>query len=117
MTEKFSQRPYFFKLTEIHDTDNINFTPKKFAGAVSLNRSPRPGSQGSHWLGHLPSLALLLYKKKKTSGTEVRRIWDVKIRFVGFIRFVGLNYVHIKKIRFVNVMVRSYSVGHLDSVK
>ena len=56
-------------------------------------------------------------RKKKTSGTEVRRIWDVKIRFVGFIRFVGLNYVHIKKIRFVNVIVRSYSFGHLDSVK
>ena len=38
-------------------TTNINFTPKKYAGAVA----------SSHWLGHLTSLSLLLYKKKHIS--------------------------------------------------
>ena len=67
-----------------------------------------------HWLGLRPSLlspvALLLYKKK-TSGTEVRRTPDVKLRFVDF------NFGQIPKIRFVVVMVRSYSFGNLDLVK
>ena len=56
---------------------NINFTPKKYAGAVGLN----------------------------------------KLRFVGFIRFDGFNFSQIQKIRFVVVMVWSYSFGDLDSVK
>ena len=77
---------------------NINFTPKKYASAVGLDRSPSPSS---HWLGHLPSLASpvasLLYKKK-TSGTEVRRTPDVKLRFVGF------NFSHIQKVMFVVVI-------------
>ena len=67
-----------------------------------------------HWLGHLPSLAtsvaLLLYKKK-TSGTEVRRAPDIRLRFVGF------NFGHVQLLRFVVVMVWSYSFGHLESVK
>ena len=58
----------------------------------------------------------LLYKKK-TSGTEVRGTPDVKSRFVGFIRFVRFHFGQIQKIRFVVVMVQSYSFGHLDSVK
>ena len=36
---------------------------------------------------------------------------------VEFFRFVGLNFGQIQKIRFVVVMVRSYSFGLLDSVK
>ena len=91
-------------MTEIHDT----------AGAVSLDRSPSPGLQ-AHWLGHLPSLISLLYKKK-TSGKEVRRTLDVKLRFVGFIRLVGFNFGHIQLLMFVIVMFRSYSFGHLESV-
>ena len=65
----------------------------------------------------LASLVALLLYKKKTSGTEVRRTPDVKLRFVGFIRFVSFNFGQIQKIRFIVVMVRSYSFGHLDSVK
>ena len=61
-------------MTEIHDTDKIMMV-------VSLDRSPSLTSP----------VALLLYKKK-TSGTEVRRTQDVKLRFVGFIRFVGYNF-------------------------
>ena len=53
-------------------------------------------------LGHLPSLASLLYKKK-TSGIEVRRTPDVKLRFVGFTRFVSFNFGHIQKVMFVVV--------------
>ena len=55
--------------------------------------------------------------RKKTSDREVRRTPDVKLRFVGFIRFVGFNFGHVQLLRFVVVMVRSYSFGHLDSVK
>ena len=54
---------------------------------------------------------------KKKSGTEVRRTPDVKLRFVGFIRFVGFNFGHVQLFRLVVVMVRSYSFGHLDLVK
>ena len=60
-----NNQPYFFNLTEIHDTDKHYVYTKKYAGAVSLDRSP--------------SLASLLYKKKK-SGTEVRRTLDVRLR-------------------------------------
>ena len=61
-------------------------------------------------------LASLLCKKK-ISGTEVRRIPDVKLRFVGFIRFVSVDFGHVQLLRFVVVMVRSYSFGNLDLVK
>ena len=92
---------------------NINFTPQKNPVVVSLDRSPSPSL---HWLGHLPSLASLLYKKK-TSGTEVRRTLDVRVRFVGIIRLVGFNFGNVQLLRFVVVMVWSYSFGHLESVK
>ena len=69
----------------------------------------------SAWTGPpAPSLASpvasLLYKKK-TSGTDIRRTPDVKLRFV------GVNFGQIQLLRFVVVMVRSYSFGHVDSVK
>ena len=54
-------------------------------------------------------VALLLYKKK-TSGKEVRRTRDVKLRYVGF------NFGHVQLLT-IFVMVRSYSFGHLDSIK
>ena len=65
------------------------------------------------------SLAPLLHSstRKKPSGTEVRRTLNVKLRFVGFIRFLGFSFGQIQKIKFVIVMVWSYSFGHLDSVK
>ena len=102
-------------LTNINMTrTNINFTPQKYAGAVGLDRSPTPARK--HLQGHLPSLALLIYKKK-TSGMEVRRTQGVKLRFVSFIRFVGFNFSHVQLLRLVVVMVWSYSFGHLESVK
>ena len=69
-----------------------------------LGQVPQPRLASSNWLGRLPSPVTSLLYKKKTLGTEVRRTPDVKLRFVGVIRFVV-------------VMVRSYSFGHLDSVK
>ena len=51
------------------------------------------------------------------SGMEVRRTPDVKLGFVGFIRFVGFNFGQIQIFRFIVVMVWSYSLGHLDLVK
>ena len=56
----------------------------------------------------LVRLALLL-DKKKTSGTEVRRTPDIKLRFVGF------NFGQIQKIRFVIVIVRSYSFAQVNN--
>ena len=50
------------------------------------------------------------------SGMEIRRTPDLKLGFVGFIRFVGFNFGQIQILRLVVVMVRSYSFGHLDSV-
>ena len=47
-------------------------------------------------------------QEKKTSGMEVRRTPDVKLRFVSFIRFVGCNFGHVQVLRFVVVMVWSY---------
>ena len=84
--------------------------------------TPQPRLASSYWLGHLLSLASLLYKKKM-SGTEIRRTQDLKLRFVGFIRFVsfirfvGFNFGQVQLLRFVVVMVQSKSFGHLDSVK
>ena len=78
---------------------NINFTPK-----LALAGTPAQ-----------PRFTPL--QDKKTSGTKVRRTPDVKLRFVGYIRFVCFNFGQIKIIRFVVVMVWSYSFGHLDSIK
>ena len=55
--------------------------------------------------------------RKKTSGTEVKRTPDVKLRFVGFIKFVSFNFGDVQLLRFVVVMVWSYSFCHLDPVK
>ena len=52
------------------------FYHKKHVGAVGFDRSL---SLGSHWLGHLSSLASLvasLLYKKEISGTKVRRTPD-----------------------------------------
>ena len=71
---------------------NINFTPKKYAGAVSLDRS-----------------CFSPLQEKKTSGMEVRRTPDVKLRFVGF------NFGHVQLLRFVVAMVQSYSFGQVNN--
>ena len=81
-------------------------TPKKYAGAVGLDRSASLASP----------IALLLYKKK-TSSTDIRRTLDVKLRFIGFKMFVGFNFGQIQLLRWVIVMVRSNSFGHLELVK
>ena len=81
---------------------NINFTPKNM-----LVRSAWTGVPASASLRAIASpIALLLYKKK-TSGAEVRRTPDIKLRFVSFIRFVGFNFGHVQLLRYVVVMVRS----------
>ena len=37
------KKKYFLNLTEFHDTNEHNLTPKKYAGADGLDRSPSPG--------------------------------------------------------------------------
>ena len=95
---------------------NINLTPKKYAGAVGLDRSPSPGSQARTGWDTCPA-SLRSSTRKKISGTDIRRTPDVKLKFVGFNRFVGVNFGQIQLLRFVVVMVRSYSFGHVNSVK
>ena len=99
---------------------NINFTPKKYAGGVGLDRSPSPARKlppsGTPAQPRKPRPFAPL-QEKKTLGRKVRRTPDVKLRFVGFIRFVGFNFGHVQLLRFVVVMVWSYSFGHLGSVK
>ena len=43
-------------------------------------------------------------QEKNTSGTDVRRTRDLKLRFVGLTRFVGFNFGHIQLLMFVNVI-------------
>ena len=121
MTKKWSQRrTLFFKFDWISRHRRTLTWRQKICWCGRLGQVPQPRLSSSHWLGHLPSLASpvasLLYKKK-TSGTDIRRTLDVKLRFIGFIRFVGVNFGQIQLLRFVVVMVRSNSFGHLDWVK
>ena len=94
---------------------SINLTPKKMLVRSAWTGPPAPACK-LVLAGHLPSLAALLYKKKKPLGTEIRRTQDVKLRFVSFRRFIGFNFGQVQLLRFVDVMVQSYSFGHLYSV-
>ena len=93
--------------------------PKKYDGAVSLDRSPSPCLQAcTSWDTCPASLAPLLCSstRKKTSGTEIRKTLDVKLRFVGIKTFVSFNFGQVQLLSFIAVMIRSYSFGHLYSV-
>ena len=105
-------------------TTNINYTPKKYAGAVGLWLQAPTGhcsgrririedlfSQQNRHLQSLGSPVTSLLFKKETSGTKVRRTSDVRLRFVSF------NFAHVQLLRFVIFMVRSYSFGHLDCLR
>ena len=54
--------------------------------------------------------------RRSLSGMEIRMTPDVKLRFVNFRRFVGFNFSQLQLLRFVVVMIWSYSLGHLYSV-
>ena len=109
----------FWTWPELTTSTNIKWC-QKYLLVRSACRGPQPRLARSHWQGHLPSLASpvasLLYKKK-TSGTDIRKTQDVKLRFIVFNRFVGFNFGQIQLLRFIVVMVWSYSFGHLDTVK
>ena len=105
---------------------NINFTPQKYAGAVGLDRSPSPGSPAlARKLALAGTVAQPCKPRRFAPLQERKHGWQCCaellttqiLRFVGFIRFIGLNSGHVQLLRFINVMVRSYSFGHLDSVK
>ena len=69
-----------------------------------MDRYPSPGSQARTGWDTFPA-SLCFSKRKKASGMEVRRTPDVKLRFVGFIRFISFNFDQIQKIRFIVVTV------------
>ena len=78
-------------------TTNINFTQKNMVVWFAWTGPPAPACK------------LALYKKK-TSGTEVMRTPDARLRFVSF------NFGHVQLLILVVVVIRSYSFCHLDSV-
>ena len=86
---------------------------------VGSDRSPSPGSQAhTGWDTCPASLAPSLHSstRKNISGTEIRRTLNVKLRFVGFSRFVGFNFGQVQLLRIVVVMIWSNSFGYLHSV-
>ena len=124
MIEKFShRRTLLFELDRISPHRRTLTWRQKICWCGWLGQVPQPRLGSSHWLGHLPSLpspvALLLYKKK-TSGTEISRTPDVKLRFVGMtfvgLRwFVGFNFGRVQLLRFIVVMVRSSLFSHVNN--
>ena len=103
----------FLNLTEIHDPTNTNFPPKNYAGMV--RRSPAVAPKLS--LAGTPSQpcepCCFAPLQEKKSGMEVRRspeVPDVKLRFVGFIKFVSFNFGHVQLLKFALVMVWSYLI-------
>ena len=98
----------------------MTLTNNKFAPKNMLARSARTGPPApAHKLALAgtpaqPHFAPLQEKTIRHIGLEDP---GRKVRFVGFIRFVGFNFGQIKKIRFVFNIVWSYSFGHLDWVK
>ena len=44
---------------------------------VGLNRSPSPGSLGSHWLGHLPGFALMILLNSKSLRVKIKSCKEV----------------------------------------
>ena len=75
-----------------------------------MDRYPSPGLQAHTGWDTYPAL-LRSSTRKKTSGAEVRRTLHVKLRFVGFIRFVGFNFGLVQLLRFVVVMGKKMMNG------
>ena len=111
-----NDEPYFFNLTKIHDTDKHQLYPQQNMLVQSDWTGP-PAPALKLALAGIPSQPCFTPLQEKKHQSEVRRTLDVKLRFVGFIRFVNFNFGHVQLLRFVVVMVQSYSFGHLDSVK
>ena len=96
---------------------SINFPQKKICWSRRLRRYPSPSSQTcTDWetCPALLALSLCSSTRNKTSGTEVRRTLDVKLRFVSFIRCISFNFGHVQLLRFV-VMVRSSWFGQVNN--
>ena len=108
---------------------NINFTPKnmlvrspahKLALAgdtcpASLCSSTRKKHQAWRLFHEVIEWYIFTvhtsYYSVKTNSVLVRRTPDIRLRFVSF------NFGHVLLFRSVIVMVRSYSFGHLESVR
>ena len=74
---------------------NINFTPKKYAGAVSLDRLPSPGLQGCTGWDTCPALLVPLLCSSTRKKHQARRLGgspNVRLR----LRFVGFNFGHVQ---------------------
>ena len=76
---------------------------------VGLDRSPSPGSQACTGWGHLPSLALLLYKQK---NFRHRSVCHVNVCCCGNIYYI---FGHVQKLMFVivNFSVMFTNFGHI----
>ena len=88
---------------------NINFTPKNMLVRSAWTGPPAPACKLA--LAGIPAEPCFAPLQEKKSGTDVRRTPDVRLRFM------VVNLGHVQFVRFVVVMIRSYSLGHLDLVK
>ena len=126
MTEKFSQRQTLFFEFDPSSWNQPTLTlPQKICWCGRLGQVPQPRLASSHWLGHLPSLASpvtsLLYKKKpirqggkEDPGRKVKVLWFHKVfRF----QFWSNSKNKVHRCHGSVIFMRSYSFGHLDSVK
>ena len=111
-----SKNLIFWAWPKFRTPTNINLMLKKYAGESAWTGPPAQNSQAHTGWDTCPAL-LRSSTRKKISGTKIRRTPDVKLRFVGYIRFVGFNVGQAHLLRFVDVMVWSNSFVQLDSVK
>ena len=83
-----------------------------FNSAVSLDRSPSPGSIRSHWLGHLPS-----FNSPATLKVLLNATWTIKSLRVKSFKEVGhLNKVWPVILLSKLVILQGTLVGHLKAV-
>ena len=91
-----NDKPNFLNLTKIHDTDKHWLYPKKYAGAVGLDRSPNPGTRArTGWDTCPASLTPSLRsstRKKKHQAWRLLRTPDVALR----LRFIIVNFGQIQ---------------------
>ena len=99
-------KPYFLNLTKIHEPTNINFPPKKYAGAVGLDRLT--GRKLAPWF-----IRDSWFKER--GWLEFKKITLFCNIFHNLIIVTSGLWLEFP-LKFVFVMIWSYSMGHLHLV-
>ena len=108
MTKIFSQ---WQTLTVEHDRNiwqrqTLTLSPKNMLVWSAWTGPPAPACKLA--LSGTPAQPHFTPLQEKTSGTEVRRTPEVRLRFVGF------NFRHVQLLMFVVVVIRSYSFWNVS---